>query len=211
MSEVASRYDRRRARTRGMLIAAGRTLIGANGVGGLKIQDITAEADVGLGSFYNHFSSKEELVEAVVVESLEELVDAEGLAAHPGQDPAVTAGVAVVRIVGTAFRDPDFARLLVRLDHSDLIYDRAMRPAAEEVIRAGIEAGRFDVPDVDVATQNVVAGSLALIRRILDGELDESVLPAQAELTLRLLGLDRVDAAEVAERSVELATEQAVR
>jgi AcrR family transcriptional regulator len=194
-----------------MLIAAGRTLIGANGVGGLKIQDITAEADVGLGSFYNHFSSKEELVEAVVVESLEELVDAEGLAAHPGQDPAVTAGVAVVRIVGTAFRDPDFARLLVRLDHSDLIYDRAMRPAAEEVIRAGIEAGRFDVPDVDVATQNVVAGSLALIRRILDGELDESVLPAQAELTLRLLGLDRVDAAEVAERSVELATEQAVR
>lgn len=208
--EAPTRYDRRRARTRGVLVAAGRTLIGEHGVGGLKIQDITQQADVGLGSFYNHFANKEELVEAVVLESLDDLVVSEGLAAHPDQDVAITAGVAVLRIVGTAFRDPEFARLLVRLDHSDLIYDRAMRPAAEEVIRAGVTAGRFQVPDVDVATQNVVAGSLALIRRILDGELGESVLPAQAELTLRMLGLDNADAAEVAARSVRLASEHAV-
>lgn len=208
MAEGGSRYDRRRARTRGVLVAAGRTLIGDRGVAGLKIHDITQEADVALGSFYNHFSSKEELVEAVVSDSLEELAVSEGLAAHPDQDPAITAGVAVLRIVGTAFHDPEFARLLVRLDHSDLIYERAMRPAAEAVIQAGIAAGRFDVPDVEVAAQNVVAGSLALIRRVLDGGLDDSVLPTQAELTLRMLGLEREDAAKVAARAVEAAAVQ---
>lgn len=35
----------------------------ARGVKGLRIHDITSDADVGLGSFYNHFRSKEELAD----------------------------------------------------------------------------------------------------------------------------------------------------
>jgi AcrR family transcriptional regulator len=204
-ADGATRYDRRRARTRGVLLAAGRTLIGNHGVAGLKIQDITEEADVALGSFYNYFSNKEELVEAVVEESLAEMAAAAGINdANRDQDPAVTTGLAVLRIVGIAFTDPDLARLLVHLDHSDLVYSRAMRPQATAVVEAGVEAGRFHVPDVDVVVHNVVAGSLALIRRILDGEHDESVIPVQAELSLRLLGLGPEDAAAVAARCVEI-------
>jgi len=202
----ATRYDRRRARTRGVLLAAGRTLIGTHGVAGLKIQDITEEADVALGSFYNYFANKEELVEAVVEESLAEMAATAGINdANRDQDPAVTTGLAVLRIVGMAFDDPDLARILVHLDHADLVYSRAMGPQAAAVVRAGIEAGRFDVPDVDVVVHNVVAGSLALIRRILDGEHDESVVVVQAELSLRLLGLGVDEAAAVAARCVEIA------
>ncbi|MFC7504987.1 TetR/AcrR family transcriptional regulator [Nocardioides sp. GCM10030258] len=205
-----SRYDRRRVRTRGVLVAAGRTLIGTHGVAGLKIQDITEEADVALGSFYNYFSNKEELVEAVVEESLAEMAATAGINdANRDQDPAVTTALAVLRIVGIAFTDPDLARLLVHLDHSDLVYSRAMGPQAMEVVRAGVDAGRFIVPDADVVVHNVVAGSLALIRRILDGEQhDRSVIAVQAELTLRLLGLGVDEAAAVAARCVEL-SEQA--
>lgn len=204
-AEGATRYDRRRARTRGVLLAAGRTLIGTHGVAGLKIQDITEEADVALGSFYNYFSNKEELVEAVVEESLAEMAATAGINdANRDQDPAVTTGLAVLRIVGMAFTDPDLARILVHLDHADLVYSRAMGPQAAAVVRAGIAAGRFDVPDVDVVVHNVVAGSLALIRRILDGEHDESVVVVQAELSLRLLGLGVDEAAAVAARCVEI-------
>lgn len=211
MTEGGSRYDKRRARTRGVLVAAGRSLIAERGVAGLKIQDITEHADVGLGSFYNYFASKDELVEAVVEESLGELVAAEGLAAHPDQDPALTAGIAVCRIVGSALRAPEFARLLVHLDHSDLIYERAMRPGAAEVIAAGVAAGRFRVPDMDVAALNVVAGSLALIRRILDGEVGDGAIAAQAELTLRLLGLEEAEAARVAGECVRLSGDPSAR
>ena len=45
-------------------------------VAGLRIQDITEEADVALGSFYNYFQSKEELLEAVITESLSDLTSA---------------------------------------------------------------------------------------------------------------------------------------
>ncbi|WP_182379449.1 TetR/AcrR family transcriptional regulator [Nocardioides sp. WS12] len=200
-----SRYDRRRARTRSVLVAAGRSLIGAHGVAGLKIQDITEEADVALGSFYNYFSNKEELVEAVVEESLAEMAATAGInEANRHQDPAITTGLAVLRIVGIAFSDPDLARLLVRLDHADLVYTRAMYPAALEVVRTGVEAGRFVVPHEDAVVHNVVAGSLALIRRILDGEHDDSVVAAQAELTLRLLGLGVEESAAIAARCIEI-------
>jgi AcrR family transcriptional regulator len=191
-----------------VLLAAGRHLIAANGVASLKIQDITEQADVGLGSFYNHFANKEELVEAVVEDSLAEMASTAGInEANRHQDPAVTTGLAVLRIVGMAFDDPDLARVLVHLDHSDLVYSRAMGPQATAVVEAGVEAGRFVVPDVDVVVHNVVAGSLALIRRILDGEHDEhgeSVIAVQAELSLRLLGLGVVEAAEIAARCVEI-------
>lgn len=199
MTDGATRYDRRRARTRGVLLAAGRTLIGTHGVAGLKIQDITEEADVALGSFYNYFSSKEDLVEAVVEELLAEMASAAGLTdENRDQDPAVTVVLAVRRIVGIAFSDPDLARLLVHLDHSDLVYARAMKPQATAVVRAGIAADRFDVPDLDVVVHNVVAGSLAVIRRILDGEHDESVVEVQAALSLRLLGIGVDEAAMLA-------------
>ena len=72
----ATRTDRQRLRTRRLLLDAGRTLIAAKGVAGLRIQDITEEADVALGSFYNYFQSKEELLEAVITESLSDLTSA---------------------------------------------------------------------------------------------------------------------------------------
>ncbi|WP_182379390.1 TetR/AcrR family transcriptional regulator [Nocardioides sp. WS12] len=200
-----NRADLRRARTRRLLVAAGRELVASKGVAGLRIQDITEQADVALGSFYNHFASKDELVEAVVEESLAEMASTAGINdGNRHQDPAVTAALAVLRIVGIAFSDPELARLLVRLDHSDLVYARALRPQASEVVRAGMEVGRFFIPDVDVVVHTVVAGSLALIRRILDGEHDASVVSLQAELTLRLLGLGVDEAAEIARRCVEI-------
>jgi AcrR family transcriptional regulator len=74
--KAATRTERQRLRTRRLLLDAGRTLIAAKGVAGLRIQDITEEADVALGSFYNYFQSKEELLEAVITESLSDLTSA---------------------------------------------------------------------------------------------------------------------------------------
>src|SRR5664279_3490773 len=69
----ASRAERQRQRTRRQLLDAGRSLIAAKGVAGLRIQEITESADVALGSFYNYFESKDEFLEAIITESLSEL------------------------------------------------------------------------------------------------------------------------------------------
>jgi len=54
------RRARQRMRTRARLVAAGRRIIGARGLEGTAIADIAQEVDV--GSFYNYFRSKDELL-----------------------------------------------------------------------------------------------------------------------------------------------------
>jgi len=55
----ASRLDRRKARTRQALIDAAARLIAEGRGDRASIAEITEEADIGFGSFYNHFDSKE--------------------------------------------------------------------------------------------------------------------------------------------------------
>lgn len=64
-----SRQDKRKSRTRSALLQAATTIALDEGVN-ISIQSITDKADVGFGSFYNHFASKEELFTAVAHESL---------------------------------------------------------------------------------------------------------------------------------------------
>src|SRR5262245_29092410 len=77
------RMERRREDTRRRLMKATYEIIARRGLEGLVIQDITEAADVGYGSFYNHFSSKEAIVEAVIDAALARSAALyEGLASH---------------------------------------------------------------------------------------------------------------------------------
>ena len=62
---VRNRIDRRRERTRNALIGAARKFL-SEGRSAVSIQEITDAADVGFGSFYNHFQSKEQLFDEAV-------------------------------------------------------------------------------------------------------------------------------------------------
>src|SRR6188472_3448151 len=59
------RRARRREHTRASLVQAARTLFARQGVDNTRINEITDAADVGFGSFYNHFESKEAIHAAV--------------------------------------------------------------------------------------------------------------------------------------------------
>jgi len=52
-----SRLERRKQRTRAALVKAAQRLI-AEGKVNVPVLEITRAADVGMGSFYNHFDSK---------------------------------------------------------------------------------------------------------------------------------------------------------
>ena len=66
-----SRLDRRKARTRQALIDAAVRLIAEGRGDRASIQEITEEADIGFGSFYNHFDSKEQLFQTASADVLE--------------------------------------------------------------------------------------------------------------------------------------------
>ncbi len=73
---AATRGARRRTETRRRLLAAARTVFAREGLEAATIAQITTEADAGFGTFYLHFSTKEEAYRAVITEGFGELAAA---------------------------------------------------------------------------------------------------------------------------------------
>lgn len=192
-----------RVRTRSQLTDAARVLIAEKGIAGLRIADVTEVADVGRGSFYNYFDSKEDLVEAVAGESLQTVAE-RVLADISDPDLAVRAATADRRFIRLAYEDPEFARLVVNLGHGHEIFSTATIPYARDVLQGGVADGRFDVADLEVLLIVLSASAFALIRAILAGEAPPDADEAHAEAILRALGVDGAEARDISRRPLDV-------
>lgn len=182
------------------MVSAARSLIAEKGVGGLRIDQITDRANVAMGSFYNHFESKEQVVEAVVEHAIEELLLAITVVSTTLPDPEEASVAPLRQVIRMTTDDPQFAGLLVNLDRADTTFLRAVLPYAVKELERGIQAGRFQIVDVDVTVTGVIGGMLAVMRRILDGDYPPDADEAYAEWVLRSFGVDGDLAHEVAVR-----------
>jgi AcrR family transcriptional regulator len=184
-----TRTQRQQQRTRRRLLDAGRDLIAAKGVVGLRVQDVTERADVALGSFYNYFASKDVLVQAVISETLSDLAVETVTGLDDDADPAETVAMATLRVVGLARREPDLARLIVNIAHSEALFSDAVHPPARMAVERGVVSGRFVVANVEVLLTAVIGGAFALIREILDGRHGPNPEAAFARHVLCSLGI----------------------
>jgi len=75
-SRKATRQQRRTSRTRQRLLDAARTVFSERGFEAVRIEEITERADLGKGTFYYHFGSKENIISEVMAGVLAELVQA---------------------------------------------------------------------------------------------------------------------------------------
>ncbi|MFF5033103.1 TetR/AcrR family transcriptional regulator [Nocardia salmonicida] len=210
MSATANRLERRKALTRSALIAAGQRFI-AEGRLNAPILEITQAADVGMGSFYNHFDSKEELFVAAVDSALESLGDYLDSLTTDLADPAEIFAQSF-RIVGRLFRlQPDLSRVLINSGASLIESEHGLAPRAARDIAAATQAGRFVVDDTDLAMA-LVTGSLLGLGRLLLQQPDRDCAVTVDEMTVGILvalGLSRNDAQELCSRPVPLDAETA--
>jgi AcrR family transcriptional regulator len=177
-------------------------VIADKGVEGLRLRDVTDSADVGFGSFYTHFESKEQLVEAVCLELMSSLAGT--LIAHVAEleDPA-EAGCAAHRwFVRNATEDPRTARLVVQLDRADVLFQKMIMPYARRLLERGVSTGRFRDVDVTTTLTYVCGATIAVTRGVLDGTLGPGAETASGEALLGALGLDPEQAREIAHREL---------
>ncbi len=201
-STAHTRGGRRRALTRQALTGAAAELIAEKGVAGLRIQEITERADVALGSFYNHFKTKDELVEAVVADTIE--VRAEAIVAQMASidDPAEVVSFACRRVIRIAYDEPELAWLFVHLDRADVLFEAMVLPYWMETLERGISSGRFDIGDTHIVLTAVTGGALAVMRAVLDRRYGGDADAVFAEGVLRSLGLDRAEAHAIVSRDL---------
>ncbi len=202
-SPEASRLDRRKARTRAALIAAGQRILAERGTTEVAVQDITDQADVGLGSFYNHFTTKAELFEAAVFDLLDTFAAGIDAARAGMDDPAELVAVGVRLTCRLATTRPAVARVFVLSGPDFLIADRGLAPLALRDIGQGMATGRFTVARPALALALVGGSVLAFLQIRLTGDLlTDADADDLAATVLGTLGVPPDEAAEIAHRTL---------
>ncbi|MFF4257069.1 TetR/AcrR family transcriptional regulator [Streptomyces sp. NPDC001663] len=197
-----NRFERRRAETRQALVRAARQILAETGDTSASIQAIAERADVGFGSFYNHFESKAELFDAAVKDALEELGQTFDEHLEGIDDPAELVAAGFRLSARLADAQPELMQVLRHRGLSHLHSDSGLAPRAVRDLEVGAASGRFTVSD-PVAALTALGGSLLALlemrfaRPELDGDEAASNL---AELLLRMLGVPAEDARDVARR-----------
>jgi AcrR family transcriptional regulator len=168
----------------------------------VPVLEITKAADVGMGSFYNHFDSKEQLFEAAIADVL----DAHGAMldrlTESIDDPAETFAISF-RLTGRLFRHrPQESEVLLANGPALLSADRGLAPRALRDIKVGMDAGRFKVDDPELALA-MAGGALLGLGKLLRDNPDRDDARAADTVTesvLQLLGLSADEAHAVCQR-----------
>lgn len=181
----------------------------------MAINEITEAADVGFGSFYNHFESKEGILAELIEWAFEDFANTLDRVARGLSDPAEVIAVAVRHTLLRARREPVWGRLLIREGGSARVLTRGLGQRLLRDSRRGIAAKRFIVADplasVLSAIGTVLAGISAEMHfatlvenRSRDrqnlGIGEEGLAERAAAVVLQALGLKRAEAEKIAQR-----------
>lgn len=200
--QPASRQQRRKQRTRAALISAAQSFIAVGHID-VPVLEITRAADVGMGSFYNHFDTKEQLYQI----ALQDIFDRRGAVLDvlpKAQDPAETFARRF-RLNGRMFRRrPHESRVLRTVGLGPVLSDRGLAPRALRDIRAAQRAARFHIEDPELAL-TLAAGALLGLNQLLHEQPerdDSNATDSFAADILRAFGLTADDAREVCRREI---------
>lgn len=193
-----TRGSRRKQRNRERLVAAAASVMSRKGVDAATIAEITEEADLGFGTFYNHFESKEAVVDEVLSGGLEALGNALDQLTEGMDDPAVVLATCFRHVLATPDRDPVWAWFILRMpDASTRLMQHFQRRAQRDVER-GVASGRFQrghAVSLSIALSGLILeGMRAKLSGAATGEID----PHLAAYSLRLLGVGEDEATQLA-------------
>ncbi len=197
---TTGRVARRRARVRQRLLVAAEELIAARGVESVTIDDITDAADIAARSFYHHFDSKHDILVPLArarTNSLNRRVDQ---LVDEIEDPAEMMATGMRHGLRVITTDP-LCRWFVQ--NSGLPHERLYEGLADSGMRdanRAVEAGRFAVANVEVIRLLVSGAFIAVMSARVDGKLSDDDLDDAIEHILRLFGVDKAEARDIAHR-----------
>jgi len=188
-AEAPNRWTRQKQKTRARLISAALSVMAEKGADAATINDITEAADVGFGSFYNHFASKEDIIEAATNELFETLGAKIDVAIESIADPCAALATAIRAFVTIMTRRKDWARFIIRISSVPGykrfgIYARLFRD-----IQRIHTAKRLQFPDPNIVTYAVGGAILLMVTALVEADIPEAEAPQRiAAMVLRMLG-----------------------
>jgi AcrR family transcriptional regulator len=182
--EPEGRVARRQRKNREALVKAACKVMTEKGIDAATMLEIAELADVGAGTVYNYFKSKDELAVAVLEEMMHELALQIERATAAVEDPAEVYAFGIRTVLETATTDLSWKQMLYR---SEVIADalfRRMGPFAIRDLRNAVSAGRFPACDAELVWRLTSHAVVGVSIAITNGQLPNDV---RNEIVVRLL------------------------
>lgn len=161
----------RRTPNRQALLAAAEELFGEHGFSAVSVDEIVARAGVAKGTFYNHFSDKDDIAEQTARAIRHDVRDRIATLKLRSPDPAVHLAIAITMFLQLAVTRPRRAQVLAALMGESTDANAEMNSRLRETLELGLAGGRFEVQSIDSALVLVIGIVSAGIRQLVQGKV----------------------------------------
>jgi AcrR family transcriptional regulator len=205
---IMPRAVRKRARTRGELVAAAEQLVAKRGLDAVSVDEITEAADVAKGTFYTHFADKGDLA-ATIANHIRIELEEKITAVNDGvDDAAVRMANGLSTFFAFAVAQPVRARALIRLFPGVVDPEMPINAGVRSDVTLGLKTKRFWVASVNAAVVTLLGMASAAAMRLTDAAhrvADPYAFSSEVLTTaLVALGLKPIEAARLAKTAMEI-------
>ncbi len=197
---VKGRVEIRQQRNREALVVAGTKVMSKKGIDQATMQEIAELADVGAGTVYSYFKSKDELAIAVMERLMHDLALRIEAVTDTFTDPAQVYAFGIRTVIEAATTDIRWRQLLYR---SEVIADamhRMMGPFAIRDLENATKAGRFKVKDASLTFKMAAHAIVGSCLAITQGETSADATNEIVVRSLCMTGIGEAEAIELANR-----------
>jgi AcrR family transcriptional regulator len=197
---ILGRVARKQQRKREALVQAGYKVMSERGIDSATMLEIAELADVGAGTVYSYFKSKDELAVAVLERVMHDLAVRIEVVTNTFTDPAQVYAYGVRMVLESATGDKRWKQLLYRAEViADAIFN-SHGPFAIRDIENAVRAKRFKVKDAQLTFKLACFAIIGASSAMNHGELPLSAIDETVVRLLCMNGVSEADAIELAGR-----------
>lgn len=209
-AEPLSRGHKKRARTRTQILDAATRMYSRGEIGDVSIVGLAEEAQVANGTVYNHFRTREEVLEATALELAERFSEKIAAAYAKLTNGAQRMAIGQRWFVKHAQEDPTWGAAIVRIFGTAKAVKSLVADYVRKDLRLGKKQGEFSYSDENVAVDLCLAVVLSAVRTSLEGSKITDHPEKSAEMVLLALGVNPKAAKEYAHMPLPSLTDSAV-
>jgi AcrR family transcriptional regulator len=179
------------------LIETAESLFEKKGYENTAVSDIVKKINVGQGTFYHYFKSKEDILEAVAEKIVAPIAEDIRNIAKGNEDPATKVNSILNSILKAGCSETGFMKLMHQKGNY-LLHDKLeealetrISPSIAEVISKGMKEGVFDMDYPKESIILLLSSTLYISYHFTkDREARERMRAALEEITARVLGIE---------------------
>lgn len=192
----------RRAKTREKLLSAAVKVVADLGESRARIEDFISAAGISRGTFYNYYSTREELLDDLWAHVGSETFQDIQQASRAFDDPAERFAAEARYILERASKDNVWGWLIYGISFLNKVPDDLLTfPSTDLVI--GHHSGRFKFDNLTCANDMIVCVLRRALRRVLEEDHSSDYASGMVELLLKALGLPDDEAKTISTRPLE--------